>query len=196
MSLNRATAKTFFSTLDRFKSYREMVERAVDPTNPSLVKTHPKNREKLDNTFIQLDHDWNEFKREITSGVLNENDENGDPKYEHNDHWMNKLKDDYYDLIEKSETVLENASSPINVSQETEEKLRVESEQKLKHEKRIADSLSSQITSFTKLTSASIDKIVCEVRDMVDANENVTRVNALISTLHSLNDRIDNQYAF
>ena len=77
MSLNRATAKTFFGTLNKYKSYKEMVERAVNPTNPSLVKSHPKNRERLDSTFIQLDNDWNELKRDLTSEVLNENDENG-----------------------------------------------------------------------------------------------------------------------
>ena len=54
MSLNRQTAKTFFKSLDKYESIQKMVVRAVDPVKPSLVKTHAKNRVKLDDTFIEI----------------------------------------------------------------------------------------------------------------------------------------------
>ena len=93
MSLNRQTAKTFFKSLDKYESIQKMVVRAVDPVKPSLVKTHAKNRVKLDDTFIEVVHDWNEFKRDINQGgdVLNQDDEDGTPKYEDNDKWKEEL---------------------------------------------------------------------------------------------------------
>ena len=75
MSLNRQTAKTFFKTLDKYKSIQKMVARAVNPDKSSLVKTHPKNRVKLDELFLEVVHDWNKFKRHINQGggdVFNE----------------------------------------------------------------------------------------------------------------------------
>ena len=87
MSLNRATAKTFFKSLDKFDDLKELVERAVDPVSPSLVKSHPKNRTALEDQYFDVVHSWKEFKRDINKDddVLNKTEENGAPRYEHND---------------------------------------------------------------------------------------------------------------
>jgi hypothetical protein len=75
----------------------------------------------------------------------------------YNDKWMEDSKVEYYDLIDKSDEVLEGQ----NIVVDTEEKKvfteAVEVQQRQK--RRAADSLSSQVESFTKNTSATIDKL-------------------------------------
>ena len=76
-TLNRQTAKNFFTTLDKYEAVEKLVERAVDPVNPSVVKSHEKNRAKLDDLYLEVNHDWKVFKRDLNqaSDVLNEKDE-------------------------------------------------------------------------------------------------------------------------
>ena len=73
MTMNRMSAKNFMKTLDNYEALKKMVERAVHPTNPSLLKVHEKNREKLDASFLELVHDWKVFKRDlnVTQEVFN-----------------------------------------------------------------------------------------------------------------------------
>ena len=52
MTLNRMAAKTLFQSIDKYEQFKEMVEEAVKPVSPSLVSTHPQNRVKLDDQFI------------------------------------------------------------------------------------------------------------------------------------------------
>ena len=58
MTLNRQTAKTFLKSLDNYESIKELVLRAVDPENPTLLKSHAKNRDKLDEAYFDLVHSW------------------------------------------------------------------------------------------------------------------------------------------
>ena len=84
MSMNKASAKTFLKTLSSFKILSEMVKKAVNPTSPTLVKTHPKNRENMDVAFLELCHDWSVFKADL--GVSEESFnsvEDGVPKYQY-----------------------------------------------------------------------------------------------------------------
>ena len=102
MSLNRQTAKTLFKCLDRYESIKELVERASDPVKPSLTKSHGSNRNKLDDLYMEVVHSWKEFKRDINANgdVLNEKNEDGSSKYELDDMWMKRFKDEYCDLSE------------------------------------------------------------------------------------------------
>ena len=77
MSYNRLKAKTLFQSIDTYEQFLEMVE---EPVRPSLVRTHPQNRVKLDDQFIELVHHWKDFKKYINKNgdVLNETDGNGD----------------------------------------------------------------------------------------------------------------------
>ena len=52
--MNKASAKTFLKTFNTFTVLKDMVRKAVDPEKPTLIKTHPKNREKLDDLFLDL----------------------------------------------------------------------------------------------------------------------------------------------
>ena len=78
-------------TLSNFRILYEMVKKAVDPTKPTLVRTHPKNRENLDVQFLELCHDWNIFKADQ---ALSEDEfnkvEDDIPKVQYNDNWMER----------------------------------------------------------------------------------------------------------
>ena len=63
-TMNRMSSKNFLKTLDKYEAIKDMVERAVHPTSPSLEKGLPKNKVKLDEAFLDLDHDWKTFKRD------------------------------------------------------------------------------------------------------------------------------------
>ena len=196
-TMNRMTAKTFFKTLDKFESQKEMVERAVHPTRPGLVKSHPKNREKLDDTFIELVHDWKDFKRDInvTSEVFNEIDDEGAYKYEHNDKWMEDFKESYYELVEKSEAKLEEVEAlSVPLPNTNEDKVNLEVVQKQKQMRKLCDSLAGQVQLCSENITSSIDKIHTEVRDMVDGEESRSKVQSLMSVLQTLDEKIDGTF--
>ena len=165
MTMNKASAKTFLKTLNSFRVLSEMVKKAVDPTKPTLVRTHPKNRENLDEMFLDLCNDWSLFKSDL--GLSNDDFnliEEGVPKYQYNDSWMEKIKDDYYDLIERSEEKLMGASSSSDKVTETETKVSVEKDMKSLQEKKMKEALSKQVESLTKSIKESVDKILAEVK--------------------------------
>ena len=109
--MNRVTAKTFYKSLDKFDTQKELVERATDPVNPSLKKSHSSNRAKLEDSFLNLCHDWKNFKRDLN---LKDEDFNGmeedgvTAKYEYNDKWMEEFKTKYFILLERSDEILES----------------------------------------------------------------------------------------
>ena len=65
MTMSRQTAKNLIKTHSEYENLFEMVNRAVHPLTPSLVKTHPKNREKLDDIFLTLCYSWKVFKKDL-----------------------------------------------------------------------------------------------------------------------------------
>ena len=87
----------------------EMVQRAVDPVNPTLVKSHAKNRIKLEGTFADLSHDWKTYKADLdsTDSAFNAEEENV-LKYQYNDAWFKRTKLAYFELLEKSDEKLED----------------------------------------------------------------------------------------
>ena len=165
--MNKASAKTFLKSLNNFKVLTEMVKKAVDPVKPTLVRTHPKNRENLDEMFLDLCNDWSIFKGDLG---LSDDDfnlvEEGVPKCQYNDTWMEKVKDDYYDLIEKSEEKLSGNSNPTDKVTEIETKVSVEKETKLIQEKKMIEALSNQVESLTKSITSSVHRILSEIKKM------------------------------
>ena len=75
----------------------------------------------------------------------------------YNDKWMEDSKVEYSDLIDKSDEVLEGQNIVVDTEQKKVFTEAVEVQQRQK--RRAADSLSSQVESFTKNTSATIDKL-------------------------------------
>ena len=110
-TLSRQCAKNFLKTLDDYEELKELVERAVDPVKPSMVKSHAKNRDKLDQSYLDLCHDWKTYKRDLNLSDADFNlEEENVPKYEYNDKWMKKEKLAYFDLVERSDDKLEDSA--------------------------------------------------------------------------------------
>ena len=89
-TLSWATGKALLKSTSGFKAVSEMVSRAVDPTNPSLVKSLGKNRTKLDDSFIDLSYCYDTYKEDtlasekITEIEFNRVEEDV-AKFQHND---------------------------------------------------------------------------------------------------------------
>ena len=190
-SMNRATARTFYKSLDKFDTQKELVERATDPVNPSLKKSHSSNRAKLEDSFLNLCHDWKSFKRDLN---LKDEDFNGmeddgvTAKYEYNDKWMEEFKTKYFILLERSDEILE---SPTMNLDSIEIKEAVENEEKAKVNQRMSETLSKQVELSCENITASIDKINAEVRQMTEGGENNSKVQSLKSDLHVIDEKID-----
>ena len=193
MVMNKASAKAFLKTFNTYILLKDMVKKAVDPEKPTLIKTHPKNREKLDDLFFDLSYDWGLFKADLGLSDADFNaEEDGVPKIKYNDAWMEALKEEYYELIEKSEEKLKGEqTNPPSKPEEIETKESVQKELKLAQDKKMKEALSNQVESMQKSISASVDKILSEVRRMQDGCERSSRVQSLKSDLHALGNKID-----
>ena len=107
-----------------------MVKRAVDQTNPSLVKSLDKNRVKMDSSFVDLSYCYDCYKADtltnekISDAVFN-GEEEGVAKFQHNDKWMDDIRVEYYQLVEDSDDKLE-AVTPDDTSKE--DKVNLESD--------------------------------------------------------------------
>ena len=183
--MNRQCAKTLMRSLDKYEGFKEMVERAVHPTAPSLVKSHFKNRDKFDDSYLEVLHDWKTFMRELDVP----DSEDGANNYEYNIDWMAAFKSAYFDLVEKSDEKLENLVIGAN---EAEDNFKVAADVKEAQDKRLASSLSSQIEVLTDGIEATVAKITSEVKNMEDGGESQARVLLLNNDLHAVNDKMDN----
>ena len=165
-TLTRVTAKTFLKSLDKYESHRKMVERALDPVKPTLVKSLPRNRSNLDESFLDLCHTWRNYRRDldITAEEFNAEDDDQTSKYEHNDKWMEIIEEAYYEVLEKSDEKLEE------IKESSEEKDNVVSEEKVNQERKMVESFSKQIEVLSDNITSSIDKMMSEIRKMEDGS--------------------------
>ena len=169
-----------------------MVKKAVDPVKPTLVRTHPKNRDNLDDQFLELCNDWSVFKADLGLSDEEFNLVDDDvPKCQYNDSWMEDIKEKYFELIEKSEEKLMGASATAPKVIDSESKASVEKEMKLVQEKKLVDALSNQVDGLTRSITNSVDRILSEVQKMEDGCEGVAKVQSLKSDLHAIEDKID-----
>ena len=191
-TMNRACAKTFLKSLNLYVTQKEMVEKALDPVKPTLVKSHPKNREKLEDAFVDLSHDWKCYKADldIDDAEFNKVDTEVST-YPYNDTWFKDTKFAYFELLEKSDEKLQEMDKPDDDENVKEKKVEKEIEQKVQLEKKLADNLGNQIETLTQDITASIDKISGEVRKMDDGGESVSRVQSLKADLNTLDNKID-----
>ena len=112
----RNTEKKLLQSLSMFESLAEMVSKACDPDSPTLVKSLAKNRDKLDQAYQDLYHDFKVFKEDVNDLKFNDKDEDGADVYVHNDSWLKTVKEEYFDLVEKSDERLENLQGQGNIS--------------------------------------------------------------------------------
>ena len=61
MPVTRAASKELLKSLSQFKIYRDMVNNAVDPEKPTLVKSLGKNRDRLDCAVADLKFEWESY---------------------------------------------------------------------------------------------------------------------------------------
>ena len=160
-TLSRATAKALHKSHTSIKVVSDMVKKAVDKNSPSLVKSLSKNRCKMDDCFVDLCYSHDCYKSDtlsnegITEEVFN-SIENGFPKYQYNDGWLDNLKMTYYDLIEASDDKLESIDKA-NIS--IEEKSINDEKNVQRQDSRVLSSLLSQVELTTSSISTSIDNI-------------------------------------
>ena len=74
------------------------------------------------------------------------------------------------------------------------DKVNLESELKMKQEKKLLASLENQVAMFTDSTSASLDKISNEVKNMKENGENPAKISSLQSLLYSLDNKLDGHF--
>ena len=106
-TLTRALAKVMLKSLNAFNCLYDQVSRAVDPDKPGLVKSHPKLREKLDDSYIALYTDWHAYKDDLSleDEVFNKvDDDTGIAAILHNDEWFSKLTEQYYNIFDNPAT--------------------------------------------------------------------------------------------
>ena len=197
-TMNRMSSKNFLKTLDKYEAIKDMVERAVHPTSPSLEKGLPKHKDKLDEVFLDLVHDWKTFKRDLNlaDDVFNGLEEDNSPAYEHNDKWMVSIKEAYYVLLERVETKLDSMTTPKDIpkSDDVESKLDTANSSIKIQERKMKDSLGNQLQLCSEGISSAVSKIHTEVVGMLDGNEAASKVQSLVVLLQSLDEKIDNSY--
>ena len=199
MTMNRQCAKTFLKSLDKYQGLKRMVEKAVDPDKPTLVKSLPRSRVNLEEAYLELHHSWKSFKRDLNlkNDEFNEEDEPGVPKFEYNDKWFEDTEEEYYVLVEKSDDKLgegDTVPKAIDEEQNKEDKANVEMIAKQKSDLKLLNQMSDQIESMTEAISSSISKIGDEVRKMVDGNEGLAKVQAYKADLSTIEDKIDEKF--
>ena len=171
-----------------------MVTRACDPVKPSLEKSLSKNRDNLDKVFQELFHDFNCYKMDVNDDdEFNGVDENEKVKYEHNDAWMEKIEEEYFALIDKSDDKLEILAKQKSDQSEQEAKpdlmepkfvaeelkLRKLFEGQMKSEKQaITDSITLNSTTVSALASNSIGS---------------SQGQAFRGSLHDISSRMDDK---
>ena len=195
-TLSRATGKALLKSASGFKAVSEMVSRAVDPTKPTLVKSLKKNRTKLDESFLDLCYSYDTYKADtLSSESIEEEDfnkvEEGKADFHHNDKWMEEMKSDYYTLVDASDEKLEEGA-PEDTPKE--DKVNLETELKLKQDKKLSTSLQNQVDICSESISASIDKIAGEVRNMKDNEEGSAKISSLKSDLYNLDNKLDSYF--
>ena len=189
----RNTEKKLLQSHSMFESLSEMVSKACDPVKPSLVKSLAKNREKLDQSYQELYHDFRVFKEEVNDPQFNEKDEHGANNYVHNDNWLKTVKEEYFDLVEKSDEKLEELLGQVaaNVSQEVKSVSNVEEGVKAAQEVKVRNLFESQFKNEKKAIHDSVALIVNTVAALQESSISSAQAQAYRNSLLDGSARID-----
>ena len=145
----RNTEKKLLQSHTLYESLAEMVTKACDPIKPSLVKSLQKNRDKLDNAYQELYYDFRVYKDDVADPKFNEKNEDGVNEYAFNDEWFKTLKDEYFDLVEKSDEKLEEVAGSLTEKvvddHSSESKASLDTEKKKVHEEKVRKLLENQM---------------------------------------------------
>ena len=196
MSLSRQAGKNLVRSVGVYENVEHMVQRAVDKTKPTLVKSLPKNRENLYKAFEDLYIDFKAYKRDlgVTDGELDKSDEEGKPAYEYNNVWFEKLREEYYGLIDLTDEKLNEVSTSASKADLNvlESKVETEaSEIKALQNKRLSSQLYKQVEALSKSITESINKYQAEVNIMEDGSVNISKVDSFKKDLANLDEKVD-----
>ena len=187
----RNTEKKLLQSLSMFESLAEMVSKACDPDSPTLVKSLAKNRDKLDQAYQDLYHDFKVFKEDVNDLKFNDKDEDGADVYVHNDSWLKTVKEEYFDLVEKSDERLENLQGQGNISQEPKVDTNLEAEIKTAQEVKVKKLFESQFKSEKKAIHESVTLISNTVSNLQDASISSAQAQGYRNSLLDISTRID-----
>ena len=195
MPVTRNASKELLKSLSQYKIYRDMVNNAVDPEKPTLVKSLGKNRDKLDTAFADLTFEWESYKADldISDTEFNAVDAENKAVFLYNSSWYTDLKKGYYNLVELSDDKLVDSNVTVSREITAEEKLLEESskEKKILQGQRQIDSLGAQITTISESISSAIEGIRKEVVSMIDGSQSEARIKSLKADLIAQDNKLD-----
>ena len=188
----RNTEKKLLQSHSMFESLAEMVSKACDPTNPSLVKSLGKNRDKLDVAYQEMYHDFRVHKEDVNDPKFNEKDEHGADLYVQNDEWLKSVKDEYFDLVEKSDEKLEELDNQVAAKNTAESKpdAKVEADIKAVQEDKVKRLYDNQLKSEQKAVHDSVTLIANTVSNLQDSSISSAQAQGYRNSLLDISTRI------
>ena len=187
--MNRGPGKKLVQTCSKFETLLKLVTKACDPVKPTLEKSLARNRNNLDDTFIELCHDHKLYKSDVNDETFNELDEDQKDKFPYNDTWMSGIEDQYCDLVDKSDNKLENLAK--SVDQAVEEAKPDMAAVHEVEEQKIRKLLESQIASEMKSITDSITLTSSSVSTMPNKSIGTAQSLAIRGSLHDVTARMD-----
>ena len=170
-----------------------MVAKACDPVSPSLVKSLAKNRDKLDKAYQDLFYDFKMFKDDVNDPKFNEQNENGEDQYAHNDKWFNEVKNQYFELVDKSDEKLENIQTQIIAQNiplpESKSDAKIE-ESNVVQESKLKDFLEDQMKSERKAVHDSITLLTSTVSNLPSGSISSAQALGYRNSLHDVSARL------
>ena len=188
--MNRGPGKQMLQSHSKFDCLAELVTKACDPVKPSLEKSLAKNRDKLDDAYQELYHNFKLYKADVNDVDFNSKDTDGKDKHPHNDSWMEAVKEEYFTLIDKTDEKLEKLGSEQNVEEPKSEQLK---EAKIGEELKVRKLLEDQFTSEKKSIGDSITLISNTVSGMLRNSIGTAQGQSFRGSLHSISTRIDDR---
>ena len=151
------TASSLDKILITFKTIKKMVDKSLDPGHPLMVSSLPKNREKIDQIYLEVCILWEGWKSELDlSDIEFNNVSDGVPDLPYNDQWKDDFDEAYYDLVDRSDHKINETP---NVDPDIEEKVSMERETKLRQDKKYVETLSTQLELLCDSISSGTGRI-------------------------------------
>ena len=187
--MNRGPGKKLVQTATKFETLTKLVTRACDPVKPTLEKSLAKNKNNLDDTFIELCHDHKLYKNDVNDATFNDKKDVDEDKFPYNDTWLEGIEDKYCELVDKSDDKLEVLAKAADQSvQEAKPDMTAVQEA---GELKIRKLLESQIESEQKSITDSITLTSNSVSAMPNKSIGTTQSQAIRGSLHDVTARMD-----
>ena len=120
-------------------------------------------------------------------------DENGANVHDHNDSWFKTVKEEYFDLVEKSDEKLDELQGLVTakMSQESKPDTNVEEEVKAAQEVKVRQLFESQFKNEKKAIHDSLTFVVNTVSPLQESSISSAQAQGYRNSLHDISTRID-----